>query len=207
MSDHNLPAYIDIDGRAYDQPYSTLTRQTSNSPYLDMLPRLPVSMSPISAGSSTTRLPSWDFNAGQSSSGFLSTPSEHEAFVAQTGAMSIDDSSQIDLTEGTAESWGFKERQSLAITTAQPITPSEISSAPRLSDEKKYLDAYWKGIHSYWPIIHRPTFALHCTSPLLKAAMLALGAHALDEATHKRNARSMHEKCVKVLKKVRSSSR
>jgi hypothetical protein len=71
-----------------------------------------------------------------------------------------------------------------------------------LSNEEKYLRAYWAWVHPFYPVVHQPSFDIHNTSPLLKAAMLALGAQAMDEAVDKKKARLLHERSMKVLQKV-----
>ena len=70
------------------------------------------------------------------------------------------------------------------------------------TNEQRYLNAYWVAVHPFAPVVHRPSFVLEHASPLLKAAMLALGANALGDASDKTNAKIVHEKCMKVLKKV-----
>lgn len=70
-----------------------------------------------------------------------------------------------------------------------------------ISNEPKYLAAYWTWVHPLYTIIHQPSFNINHTSPLLKAAILALGAQACDNSTDKRNGRIIHERCVKVLQK------
>jgi hypothetical protein len=74
------------------------------------------------------------------------------------------------------------------------------------TNDQRYLGAYWRWIHPFFPVVHRPSFVLPNASPLLRAAMLALGAHALTDTADKRNARIIHERCVKVVKKVRKKS-
>ncbi|CAK4032553.1 hypothetical protein DOTSEDRAFT_22343 [Lecanosticta acicola] len=73
-------------------------------------------------------------------------------------------------------------------------------------DHSLYLDSYWSRVHELYPVVHRPTFNPESTSPLLRAAMIALGGQALGDRTALSNARVLHEKCVKVLKKVRFPS-
>lgn len=70
-----------------------------------------------------------------------------------------------------------------------------------ISNEERYFTAYWTWVHSLYPIVHQPSFNAHSTSPLLKAAILALGAQACDNAQDRRTARVIHERCVKVLQK------
>ena len=72
------------------------------------------------------------------------------------------------------------------------------------TNDERYLGAFWRWVHPFFPVVHRPTFIMPNASPLLKAAMLALGAQALPDTSDRRNARIIHERCVKVVKKVRT---
>ncbi|KAK4627371.1 hypothetical protein CLAFUR0_04680 [Fulvia fulva] len=65
---------------------------------------------------------------------------------------------------------------------------------------QQYLAAYWSQVHELFPIIHKPTFDHDAANPLLRAAILALGGQASGHRTDLSNARTIHEKCVKVLK-------
>ncbi len=72
------------------------------------------------------------------------------------------------------------------------------------TNDDRYLGAFWRWIHPFYPVVHRPSFILPSASPLLKAAMLALGAQALPDTSDRRNARIIHERCLKVVKKVKA---
>ena len=103
----------------------------------------------------------------------------------------------------TPEDRDFMEQGNLIVPTPTSQTPFDIGVAETTySNEKRYLGAYWFWIHPFYPIVHRPTFDLQFASPLLKCAMLALGAHALADVADKTNGRIIHERCMKVLKKV-----
>lgn len=62
-----------------------------------------------------------------------------------------------------------------------------------------YLDNYWRLFHPSYPIIHKPTFDSVGGSPILKAAMLAIGAQYTDDAAAKAKSRTLHERCLKLL--------
>lgn len=63
----------------------------------------------------------------------------------------------------------------------------------------QYLDNYWRLFHPSFPIIHKPTFGGVDESPMLKAAMLAIGAQYTDDAAAKAKSRSLHDRCLKLL--------
>ena len=99
----------------------------------------------------------------------------------------------------TAETRDFMEVDDLAM----PGTGLNISlDGQSIETLDRYASAYWAEVHPLFPIIHRPTFLLPECSPLLRAAILALGGQALRDRTDVTHARLLHEKCVKVLRKV-----
>ncbi|EME83543.1 uncharacterized protein MYCFIDRAFT_196790 [Pseudocercospora fijiensis CIRAD86] len=86
----------------------------------------------------------------------------------------------------------------------QSITIEDFVDGSTSSREESYLEAYWTWIHDLIPVIHRPTFHLPTASPLLRAAILALGAQALGGRDHL-NARNLHERSMKILTKLSKS--
>ena len=108
----------------------------------------------------------------------------------------------------TPEDRDRMEFSQLLIPTPSPHSSSQDLSLDELnySNDERYLGAYWRWIHPFYPIVHRPSFVLASASPLLRAAILALGAHALTENADKRNAKIIHERCMKVIQKVRYKS-
>lgn len=72
--------------------------------------------------------------------------------------------------------------------------------------EEQYLNAFWQAINPLWPVIHRPSFDAMTASPLLKAAMISLGAQSIGDVNDFSNARVLHERCVKVLRKRSSAN-
>ncbi|KAF2273075.1 uncharacterized protein EI97DRAFT_461334 [Westerdykella ornata] len=66
---------------------------------------------------------------------------------------------------------------------------------------EQYLDNYWRLLHPSFPVVHRPTFARLNDSPMLRAAMIAIGAQYSSEPSAKRRARILHDRCLKLLDK------
>lgn len=101
----------------------------------------------------------------------------------------------------SAETRDFMEQTELAVlgTIQQGLSFDEGSPVP---DEQRYVDAYWEVVHELYPVLHKPTFEIETTSPLLHAAILALGSQVSGDRTDLSNSRALHEKCIKVLKKV-----
>lgn len=71
----------------------------------------------------------------------------------------------------------------------------------RTDNEQCYLDAYWRLVHPVWPVVHKPTFDVTYASPLLRTAMLTLGACLIGNQIDSANGCIMHKRCLKVIKK------
>jgi hypothetical protein len=68
--------------------------------------------------------------------------------------------------------------------------------------QQRYVAAYWADVHPLFPVLHRGTFESSPPSPLLKTAVLALGAQSFGEIKDSLDSRILHERCVKVLRRV-----
>lgn len=69
---------------------------------------------------------------------------------------------------------------------------------------EQYLDYFWRLFHPTFPIVHRPTFERMNPSPMLHAAMIALGGQYSHDTSVKQNSRSLHDRCIKLLARVSS---
>lgn len=74
-----------------------------------------------------------------------------------------------------------------------------MSHIARPSSFEQWLNSYWRHFHPTFPIIHRFTFASLEASPMLCAAMAAIGAHYTNDSYHAWN---LHDRCVKLLARV-----
>jgi hypothetical protein len=68
--------------------------------------------------------------------------------------------------------------------------------------EQSFSLSYWSRVHDFVPMLHKPSFRIEKASPLLRAAVLALGEQALGTSHGMASAAGMHERCLKVLRKV-----
>jgi hypothetical protein len=68
---------------------------------------------------------------------------------------------------------------------------------------EQYLNNYWRLFHPTFPVVHRPTFGSLNPSPLLCAAMIAVDGQYSTDTSTKRNARMLHDRCIKMLLQVR----
>ncbi|KAF1972679.1 hypothetical protein BU23DRAFT_155949 [Bimuria novae-zelandiae CBS 107.79] len=64
-----------------------------------------------------------------------------------------------------------------------------------------YLNNYWRYFHTAYPIVHRATFESLNQSPMLHAAMIAIGGQYSNDASVKRKSRILHDRCMKLLDK------
>jgi len=71
----------------------------------------------------------------------------------------------------------------------------------RADNEQRYLEAFWRSVHPSWPILHKPTLDPSQISPLLRAAVLTLGAHSTGHPIDSGNACILHKRCLKVIRK------
>ena len=206
-------AYIPSGGPPYFQPHFSRDRQTSDASYLAYYPYPPTSRSPVSAGSSTIYLPpQWGHSAHDPNFHHFGTSFDSfpKAFDLYSGHMADQQlppgtfGAQPVLTPGDRDF--MHELDDLLIPTPSPqgSTVDFGLDEVNYTNDKRYLGAFWRLIHPFFPVVHQPTFILRNASPLLKAAMLALGAHALPDTSDRRNARIIHERCLKVVKKVKT---
>lgn len=187
-------------GPPYYQPAPERTRQSSCAPYLAGYLPPHTSASPVSTGSSTV-YPYWTNGAHEATFPLLTTiPSADHTYNNSVLGYN-DDMADIQLLP---EYRDFTEQSELAVHMGSPETSSMGLSfdEPAYTNEYRYIEAYWNNIHPYFPIVHRPSFNPHTSSPLLKASMIALGAESLGATIDRTNARLVHERCIKVLKKV-----
>lgn len=69
--------------------------------------------------------------------------------------------------------------------------------------ESEYIDAYWQRFDPVFSVIHRPTFEVHGTSPLVRSLMIAIGAQYFDNEAAQTMARTLRESCAKLMQRVR----
>lgn len=192
----------------YHQPHASRARQASHTSYLGYNVFPNASRTPDSGGSLAVGLPHWhDYqgnlhNSSDSEASYTAGMGNifHNAMAEQVLLPGTLGSSQIL----TAAERDLMEKDELVVPQGSPrdsLVDLSINESTH-TNEDRYLGAYWLWVHPLWPVVHRPTFNLHEASPLLRAGMLALGAHAIGDSLDKTNARIVHERCIKVLKKV-----
>jgi hypothetical protein len=102
----------------------------------------------------------------------------------------------------TAEERDAMESHDLHVPSVSLMTSSESSlDGEPFTNEQRYLGSYWMWVHPMFPVVHKLFFDLQTASPLLKTAILALGAHMLQNSNDMSNARIMHDRAQKVIKK------
>lgn len=188
-------------GPPYYQPDPERTRQSSSVSHLSFHLPPHTSPSPVSVGSSTV-YPYWSNGAHEAAFQYFATvPSSDQLYNNNDVIGYTNNMADIQLLP---EYRDLTEQPELAVHMTSPETSSMSLpfDEPAYTNEYRYIEAYWNNIHPYFPIVHRPSFNPHTASPLLKASMIALGAQSPGVATDRTNARLVHERCIKVLKKV-----
>ncbi|KAF2743760.1 hypothetical protein M011DRAFT_480494 [Sporormia fimetaria CBS 119925] len=66
---------------------------------------------------------------------------------------------------------------------------------------EQFLNNFWRLFHPSIPLIHRPTFDPVSASPLLRAAMIAIGAQYSNDPRDKCKAGILHDRCMQLLEK------
>jgi hypothetical protein len=114
----------------------------------------------------------------------------------------LGDASVIDITK-IPELRDMLEQEELVTPTSIPQTanfgPNQYRHRP--DNEQRYLEAFWRSVHPAWPVFHKPTFDPTRASPLLRAAMVTLGAHATGIPIDSANACILHKRCLRVIQK------
>lgn len=143
--------------------------------------------------------PAFPYLSGSSSSESIHGQDNYNGFGHQHSLQLAVDGS-VRMT--TAEVRDNMEFGDLLVPSTMPQdSSSETLAGLSFTNEQRYLGAYWTWLHDIYPLVHKPTFNLDAASPLLRASMLALGAHMLQNSTDMDNARIIHERCAKILKR------
>jgi len=71
-----------------------------------------------------------------------------------------------------------------------------------MSANQQYINMYWRNFHPAFPVLHKLTYQRKLPSPLLQAAIIAVGTHYSTEPHADSDARVMHEKCNQLLANV-----
>ncbi|KAF2435485.1 hypothetical protein EJ08DRAFT_692732 [Tothia fuscella] len=74
-----------------------------------------------------------------------------------------------------------------------------------LRTKQHYVDAYWKNFHPLFPVLHKQSYRSQNPSPLLGAAVMAIGAQYTDEQFAKGDSRILHEKCLELINKYKQT--
>lgn len=72
--------------------------------------------------------------------------------------------------------------------------------------QERYLEAYMRNFHPSYPVVHGQAINMQEDCPLLKAAMIAIGASYADERMAKDTAKQLHERCLRALQRVSRES-
>ena len=198
--------YVNNAALPYFQPHLDPVRHDSHASFLSSYAPH-TSRSPVSAGSSTVHIPQWGTNTHNVPYTSFDNSSGSEGSYGDS--FNLANIHMVSELPYTPSSWGPEDRDfveqgelamNLSTSRSSSLDLSFDEYAP--SGEERYLDSYWTWTHPFYPVIQRRAFDATHASPLLKAAMLALGASACEDTADKQTARLIHERCMKVLQKV-----
>lgn len=82
------------------------------------------------------------------------------------------------------------------------LEQQQLGETLNLKTKQHYVQAYWKHFHPLFPVLHPQTYQQHRSSPLLSAAVMAVGAQYTDKPFAKSDSRILHQKCQELIVKV-----
>lgn len=176
---------------------SSRARTSSNASFIE--PWGYPSRSPTSTALSSLGYSSKSPTTASSTMAYTWTPN---AYPMQSLPMS----SSLDPMTG----YGYFGPKTMAQRDAEEemyIFPEEqfdgLSSVP--SAYEQYFDNYWRYFNPFFPVIHRATVDSHSWPPMIRAAMIAIGAQYSSDPGAKRKSRILTDRCLKLLDKVCSA--
>lgn len=81
-----------------------------------------------------------------------------------------------------------------------PEQPYGMGQIAHTYPSEHYLNNYWRLFHPTFPIVHRHERITQ--SPLLHAAMIAIGGQYSNDSSTKRQSRLLHDRCIKLFERV-----
>jgi hypothetical protein len=190
--------------QTYGQAYATSTFDAAQS-WTTHPPSLYASHSPASRNSTTPtslgRRPSLVYTQLRTPNSEVShcDTRNHASFSSDPY---LGDASVVDITT-IPELRDMLEQDELVTPTTAPqaanFGPNQYRH--RVDNEQRYLEGFWRSTHPSWPVIHQPTFDITRASPLLRAAVITLGAHSTGIPIDSANACILHKRCLKVIGK------
>ncbi|KAF2006067.1 hypothetical protein P154DRAFT_423278 [Amniculicola lignicola CBS 123094] len=194
-----IPSAGDYANMFANPPYgaaSNRTRTSSNASYIE--PWGYPSRSPTSATS--TLAYTWTAND-------KSPAPPHLPFMATTSSYPM---TSIPMSAGIDPMHGFGHFGSKSIAQRDEeeqgvLFPEQSFGMGHITNTypfEQYLDNYWRLFHPTFPAVHRASFdGMNESSPMLRAAMIAVGAQFSNDTSAKRKSRILHDRCVKLLEK------
>ena len=82
------------------------------------------------------------------------------------------------------------------------LEQQQLGETLNLKTKQIYVQAYWKNFHPLFPVLHSQTYQKHRSSPLLNAAVMAVGAQYTNKPFAKSDSRILHQKCQELIVKV-----
>ncbi|KAK3078168.1 hypothetical protein LTS18_008271, partial [Coniosporium uncinatum] len=158
------------------------------------------SMSPVTGGA----MPSWPGNF-KSSTDTLSTSTSsdfgYKAYIPRVITTSSQTSSTVPSYAG---SWDGSTVHDSGDETDAMFYEQPLDTTIGTRAKQNYINAYWRSFHPAFPILHKLTYQRKMPSPLLQAAIMAVGTHYSAEPHADGDAKVMQEKCNRLLANLRN---
>lgn len=100
----------------------------------------------------------------------------------------------------------LQERDEIESTKLLSLEKLESGRLSFHRNDELYLASYKDRVHPLFPILSQMALTCLHASPLLKAAVLALGSQSLNDVHQRKNAKQMHEFCTECLHQVRDEA-
>ncbi|KAF2399510.1 hypothetical protein EJ06DRAFT_522406 [Trichodelitschia bisporula] len=131
------------------------------------------------------------------SSGFVSMASTPESGANFMGPSVTSGSVPYPLPwTGTRDRYGTLNIEGL-------LENQQLGLSLNLGTKQHYVKAYWEHFHPLFSILHKQSYRSHTPSPLLSAAVMAIGAQYTDEPAARHDSRILHEKCLELIAKCK----
>lgn len=201
-NDYDYESSDDFSGLSYPHSHSARTRYSSDASFVGYSQPHSTSRSPASVGSSTLLSSQWPLSINSGTD--FATGMLNQCTLPYFDQQSMNGLLYMDAIEMRAAQRDLEEQAELEMTqfASFELSVDDGTDHTNMYPYAHYVDSYWSLVHELYPVLHRPTFDISLAPPLLRASILALGAQGLGQRLDLLNARALHERCIKVLKKV-----
>lgn len=155
-------------------------------------------MSPVTGGA----MPSWPGNFKSSTDTLSTSISSDFGYKAYIPRVITTPSQNSSTVPSYAGSWDGSTVHDSGDETDAMFYEQPLDATIGTRAKQNYINAYWRSFHPAFPILHKLTYQRKMPSPLLQAAIMAVGTHYSAEPHADGDAKVMQEKCNRLLANV-----